>query len=106
MPQTMDSELTAESFAFMAFIPYAEGYRGMVREPMMGSFAHSVVVVEVPEGVDAAAVAADMEANADPRKWICVEAESVQTAVKGQVILLVMSSQADADTIIANFNAL
>lgn len=106
MPQTMDSELTAESFAFMAFTPYAEGYRGMVREPMMGSFAHSVVVVEVPEGVDADAVAADMEANADPRKWICVEAESVQTAVKGQVILLVISSQADADTIIANFNAL
>ena len=106
LPMYQVSELTADNFEFFAAIPYVEGYKGVQADAMIGSIAHSVVLVEVPEGTDAATVAADMEANADPRKWICVEAESVQTAVKGQMILLVMSSQATADAIVANFNAL
>lgn len=106
LPMSMPSELTADNFEFYAAIPYAEGYRGVQADSAIGSIAHSVVIVEVPEGGDPSQVAADMKANADPRKWICVEAESVQTAVNGNLVLLVMSSQATADAIVANFNAL
>ena len=106
LPMSFSEMLTAENFESFAFIPYAEGYRGINGDAMIGSIAHSVVIVEVPEGTDAATVAADMKANANPRKWICVEAESVQTASKGNLAILVMSSQDWADTIIANFNAM
>ena len=106
LPMSFSELLTAENFESFAFIPYAEGYRGINGDAMIGSIAHSVVIVEVPEGTDAATVAADMKANANPRKWICVEAESVQTASKGNLAILVMSSQDWADTIIANFNAM
>lgn len=106
LPGYQATELTSENFEFYAFVPYEEGYEGLAADAMIGSIAHSVVLVRVPEDADAAAVAKDMEDNADPRKWICVEAESVQTAVKGQLVLLVMSTQATADAIVANFNAL
>ncbi|MCI8525587.1 MAG: hypothetical protein HFF17_06615 [Oscillospiraceae bacterium] len=106
IPDCLNMELTAENFEFVAFIPYAEGWRGLSADPIIGSIPHSVVLVEVPEGGDAAAAAAAMQESADPRKWICVEAESVQTASKGRLALLVMSSQAAADAIIANFNAM
>lgn len=106
LPGVWDIELTSENFEFYAFIPYAEGYRGLASDAMIGSIAHSAVLVEVPAGVDASKVAEDMAAGANPRKWICVEAESVQTAVKGQLVLLVMSSQSVADAIVGNFNAL
>lgn len=106
LPMSMPSELTADNFEFYAAIPYADGYRGVQADSAIGSIAHSVVIVEVPEGGDPSQVAADMAANANPRKWICVEAESVQTAVNGNLVLLVMSSQATADAIVANFNAL
>ena len=106
LPMSMPSELTADNFEFYAAIPYADGYRGVQADSAIGSIAHSVVIVEVPEGGDPSQVAADMKANANPRKWICVEAESVQTAVNGNLVLLVMSSQATADAIVANFNAL
>ena len=106
LPALMETELTAESFEFYTFIPQGEGYRGLASDAAIGSIAHSVVLVEVPEGADASQAAADMAANANPRKWICVEAESVQTASKGRLALLVMSTQAVADALIANFNAL
>ena len=98
--------LTEENFEFFTFLPYADGYEGLEADALIGSIAHSVVLVELPPDADAAQVAADISANANPCKWICVEAESVQTVANGNLVLLVMSTQATADAIVANFNAL
>lgn len=106
LPGYEATELTEENFEFYTFVPCAEGYEGLAAEAMIGSIAHSVVLVEVPDGTDASTVAANMQSNANPNKWICVTAESVQTAVKGQLVLLVMSLQTIADAVVANFNAL
>ena len=106
LPMYQVTDLTAETFEFYTFVPYEEGYTGVTADSMIGSIAHSVVLVQVPEGADAEAFAETMEANANPSKWICVTAESVQTAVKGNLVLLVMSAQATADAIVENFNAL
>lgn len=106
LPMCASDMLTADNFEAFTFIPYADGYRAITGDSLIGSIAHSVVIVEVPEGTDAATVAADMKANANPRKWICVEAESVQTASKGNLAILVMATQDRADAIIANFNAM
>jgi len=98
--------LDDEMFSFFTFIDRPEGAVAMTADAAIGSIAHSVVVVKVPEGVDAATVAADIEANADPRKWICVEAEKVIVSYHEDTILLVMSAEATADAIAANFDAL
>ena len=101
-----ETELNAENFQSFAFIEYKEGYEGLASEAMIGSQAHSVVLVRVPEGEDVAAVAEQIKTNADPRKWICVEAEKTEVVTKGDVILLCMSFADTTDAIVANFEAL
>ena len=61
-----------------------------VYEPMMGSQAFSLVMVRTAEGVEAKAVAEEMKAGIDPRKWICVGADEVMAAGYGDTVLFVM----------------
>lgn len=61
-----------------------------VYEPMMGSIPFSLVMVRVAEGSDAKAVAEAMKAGIDQRKWICVEADDLQVAGYGDVVMLIM----------------
>lgn len=92
MPMMGVIELNAENFEYSAFIPYKDTYKAIESMPMMGSNAHSVVVVETQNEEEAAAVAKEMEANCDPRKWICVQAKAVKSASKGNFAILVMTS--------------
>ena len=96
----------AETFEWITFASYVEGYEAAYSEPMIGSIAHSVVLVRVPEGTDVEAVRAEIEENHDPRKWVCVEAEKTAVIAHNNTIMLVMSTEALADVIIANFDAL
>ena len=99
----MNAEVPADSYEYLLFIPYIEGSYAVVSEPMIGSIAHSVVLLQLPEDADVQAVAAEIETNMDPRKWICVEAESSWVKTSGQYVLMVMSTQEAADVIAANF---
>ena len=66
---------------------------------------HVVMLIEVPDGEDAADYAKNLYANADPNWTICGgPAESVQYAVKGNLVLFIMSSTKIADAVIAAFN--
>ena len=96
--------LPAEQYPYYLFIDYIEGSIAASASAMIGSIAHSVVLLKLPEDDDVAAVAADIEANMDPRKWICVEAEATMVKTSGQYVLMVMSSQATVDAISANFD--
>ena len=96
--------LPAEQYPYYLFIDYIEGSIAASASAMIGSIAHSVVLLKLPEDADVAAVAADIEANMDPRKWICVEAEATMVKTSGQYVLMVMSSQATVDAISANFD--
>ena len=84
-------------------MPYVEGAEAYISEPMMGSFAHSVVLVRLPDGQNAEEFASKMRSNADPRKWICVEAEAVKVSTKGNLVLLVMSSEDRVNKITSKF---
>ena len=106
MPMTGTMPLDSENFEFYTFASFIDGAEGIACEPMMSSIAHSVVLVRLPQGQDAAAFANKMKANADPRKWLCVEAEKVSVASKGNLALLVMSASETTDKIIANFKNL
>lgn len=102
-PMLGEIPLDAENFEFFTFAPFVDGAEGLVSEPMMGSFAHSVVLVRLPDGADVKDFANQVKANADPRKWICVEAQEVKVSTKGNLVLLVMSSSENVKVITSNF---
>ena len=55
---------------------------------------------------EAKKLAADVEANLNPAKWVCVEAEKTAVLVHNCTVLLVMSWSDVTDALTANFNAL
>jgi len=61
-----------------------------VSEPMIGSIPFSLLVVRVNDGEDTKAVAEEMKSNINTRKWICVEADDLQVAGCGDVVMLIM----------------
>lgn len=103
-PQYEVLPIDADSFESYFFVPYVDGATAVTADALITSQAHSVCLVSLPAGVDVKSFAAQVKQNADPRKWICTEAESVQVATKGNVVLLVMSDSATANAIVANFN--
>lgn len=71
--------------------------------PMISAQAYELALVRVKDAADAEAVAREMLEGADPGKWICVRAESVQVAVSGDLILMVMSSKEEAAGLVDAF---
>ncbi|HIR51560.1 MAG TPA: hypothetical protein IAA53_09880 [Candidatus Avoscillospira avicola] len=96
--------ISADQYPYYLFIDYIDGSIAASASAMIGSIAHSVVLLKLPADADVAAVAADIEANLDPRKWICVEAEATLVKTSGQYVLMAMSSQDIVDAISANFD--
>lgn len=92
MPMMVESmELTSENFEYFAFadIKYKEA---IASESMTGSIAHSVVLIRLENAEDAEAAVKEIEKNANPRKWICVEAENTYVLSKGDLVILIMSN--------------
>ncbi|MEG1108405.1 MAG: hypothetical protein RSE97_06010 [Oscillospiraceae bacterium] len=106
LPKVGNTAVSSDLYSSYLFINYIEGSEALASEALIGSIAHSVVLLHLPEGGDAATAAADIKANANPRKWICVEAEQVTVKTSGRYVLLVMSDAVTANAISANFSAL
>ncbi len=64
----------------------------LASESMIGSMAHTVVLFRLENASDAKDVVKEIEANANPRKWICVEAEHTYVLSKGDLVVLIMSN--------------
>ena len=77
----------------------------LASESMVGSIAHSVVLIRMNEGANIEDAKTLIKEKANPRKWICVEAENVFVESKGNLIILIMSGEL-ADSIKANFEQL
>ena len=73
---------------------------------MMSSIAYQCVLLRVSEDQDIEAAKKLLEENADPAKWICVEAESVVVENVGNVILFIMADKDVADAAKEAFLAL
>ena len=106
LPMLGDKELIAEELEYNLGLTELDFVEGVVSEPMMSSIAHSLVVVRVKEGVDVAQTVADIKAKVNPRKWFCVEAETVLVESKGDIIVLVMSNNDTATKMMENFKKL
>lgn len=87
-----NTELNSENFEYYAFadIKYKEA---IASESMTGSIAHSVVLIRLEDANDAEQAVSDIKEKADPRKWICVEAENTYVLSKGDLVVLIMSNE-------------
>lgn len=103
LPMLGEQELTAENLEYNLGLTELDFIEGTISEPMIGSIAHSMVVVRVKENVDVAKTVEDIKANVNPRKWVCVEAETVLVESKGDIIVLVMSNNDTATRMMENF---
>ena len=90
-----------EGFLGTANVEYVEA---LASESMVGSIAHSVVLVRTDDASKTAEVAQTIKDNVNPRKWICVEASNVVVKEKGNLVILIMSSEELAPTLEANFD--
>lgn len=84
-------ELNSENFEYYAFadVKYKEA---IASESMTGSTPHSVVLIRLEDANDAEQAVKDIKEKADPRKWICVEAENTYALSKGDLVVLIMSN--------------
>lgn len=108
-PMTMSMPLEdAETFMNFAFIEYEEDFKAVVNEPMIGSIAHSVILVKCPTVEKAKEVAAAMKENCNPRKWVCVGADIVEGVTNGNIAMLLMTTTEGgmSETILSNFASL
>ncbi len=78
-----------------------------VSEPMMSSIAYTVGVIRFSDDTNMDIVAKTIKENAPISKWVCVEAEKVETKVINNYIVLIMADTKTVDliseTIDANF---
>ena len=100
------SEITEDNSTYMVGVERSEYKEGAVSESMVGSIAYSMAVLRANDAAGAQVLADSVKEKVDPRKWICVEAETVNTAVIGDVVFMVMADQATADALTASFEAL
>lgn len=93
MPMMVENiELNSENFQYYAFadVKYKEA---IASESMTGSTPHSVVLIRLENKKDATDAVEEIEKKADPRKWICVEAENKYVLSKGDLVVLIMSNE-------------
>ena len=101
---TTDIDLeNAESLKYYTGLSSADQLKEAVAsEALIGSQAYSLVLVRVKDSSDASSVAQSMKSGVDPAKWICVMADDLQVAGKGDVALLIMVETALADSVTAS----
>ena len=100
------SELTADNSVYMVGVERDQYKEGAVSESMVGSIAYSMAVLRANDAESAQALADSVKEKVDPRKWICVQAETVSTSVIGDVVFFVMADQSYVDALNASFQAL
>jgi len=98
LPMMGNVPLDKENMAYMLGVDNFDFVEGLVSEPMMGSFAHSVVMFSVEEGADIETIKSDIKNNVDGRKWICVGVEDENILVENvdNTIVLIMSEASEA----------
>ena len=97
------NEENVEMYLGTSDIEYEEA---LASESATGSIAHSVVLVRVKDNANVELIKEKIENSVNPRKWICVEADEVEVESKGNLIILIMSSESNAEKIEIEFNKL
>ena len=108
MPQEDGSKyapLTEENSEYNTGVALSAYKEGICAEAAISAQAHSVCLLKANSAEEAAKLAEDVAANANPNKWICVSAERTIVAYSGDTVLLTMSFNDLAQTVLDNFTA-
>lgn len=98
-------ELNKENFDLYSFTKWIDGIEAACSEGQITTDAHSLVLIR-GNGADTKAMAEDIAAKADPRKWICVGAETSKVLYTDDYVLMVMTYKDAYEGIKANFEKL
>lgn len=107
MPSMQQTPVTSENAVYYLGVDNLEYEEALASEPMIGSIAHSVVLVKMEEGADIEKAKETIKNNVDPRKWICVgvEKENILVENKGNLIILIMDNEVPQE-LLKNFLAM
>ena len=89
-----DKEVTEENLSYYLGVKELDYKEALASESMVGSTAHSIVLVRMNKGADIEQAKKDIKEKVDPRKWICVGVEDENVIVDniGDVIVLIMNN--------------
>lgn len=73
--------------------------QGICSAPMMSSIPYELIMLRLDESADVDAVKESIKENANPRKWLCVEAEEVVVESIDNVVLFLMANETEATPI-------
>ncbi|HIQ58921.1 MAG TPA: hypothetical protein IAB22_05675 [Candidatus Merdivicinus intestinavium] len=106
LPMRLETVLTEENSEYYTGVPFSSYREGLASDAAIGSIAHSVCLLRAEDEEAAKSLADEVEKSADPRKWVCVEAETKLVRQKGDLVVLIMTDASQAEQISANFDAL
>ena len=81
-PMVGQIEIDGESSAYYVGIENLQCKQALASEAMIGAIAHSLVLIEVEDGTDIAALKAEIRENINPRKWVCVGVERDEVVIE------------------------
>lgn len=100
------NEENIEGFLGTKDIEYEEV---LASESMIGSFAHSVVLVRTKANADVEAIKETIQENVDPRKWVCVGVEKEDVIIKSKgdlIIVIIVEDETARETLESSFDNL
>ena len=104
-----NTEVTDENVEYYLGTSDIEYESALASESMIGSIAHSTVLVRVKENSDIESVKTKIKENVDPRKWICVGVEEDDVIIKNKgdlIIVIIVEDEATRSKLDAGFNNL
>lgn len=103
MVGTMETPITSEMSVNYTGVEATAYKEAVASDAAINAQAHSVVLMRANSVEEAIELAKAVEEKADPRKWICVEAEKKIVDRVGDTVILIMTFEDIADTIHQNF---
>lgn len=91
----VNNELTKDNLKGYTGLDDLEFEEGIASESMVGSIAHSVVLVKVDDKQDINKIKKDIKENINPRKWLCVGVDDEENVIVdniGNVVILIMDN--------------
>lgn len=95
LPELVNTEVDEANSKYYTGVEKLNFTEALANEPAINPGAHSVVLIRMPEGTDIEKTKQEILEGADPRKWVCVGVEKVIVNNAGNLIVLIMSNDAD-----------
>ena len=105
-PNLGTTEITSENAQYYLGTSDVKFKEAIASEAMINAIAYSVCLVRLEAGEDPEKAVSAIKESANPRKWVCVEAETVEVSNIGDLVILIMADANLASAVSDGFQAL